>query len=645
MDRFLKLLFLALGVVLTIFELYESGFGGEFTPLVVRATHVGLVLALIFLAYDWRGGKRFGGPHSRNAASDAGDLLLAMASLAVCVYAIVNSHRFLFEISSFPSRVRTADLVAATILLLLILEASRRAASISFSLITGAVILYAMFGDRAPGVIAINPYTFNEILTQLYTTTVGFWGDITGVSAVEIAVLVLFAGMLTGVGGLDFLRDIAMVIAGRATGGAGKVAVIMSALFGMISGSSAANVASVGSFTIPMMIQQSYRREFAGGLEAASSTFGQLMPPIMGTGAFIMAELLGVSYARVMAAAVIPTVAIYAGIYFATHFYAKRDGISGLPDDLIAAARRRLTTRGAVQLLVPLVVLIGLLIIGYSVPNAAFYAYVTTLAIYLVQNWRQPAMTLLVRVRDAVMGGVTSLLAVAVLIFAAQTLVTLINMTSLGVTFTTLVTGSNVPPFAFVLLAAFATLVLGMGLPTTGAYVVAASVTIPPMLAYGFTALSAHMFVFFFAILSAITPPVCVAVYVGAAIAQANWLKVAAECMRISVMKFILPFLMLYNVALLFDGSLVLTLLSTIAVLLLSFATESLFFFQMFKRLSLAEFALGVVAVLLLVASLGLWTFDTSAGRLACGIVGALLVGTMMASNYWRRPLAVRLQT
>lgn len=628
-------LVVVLGIAFTLFQLYISLLGGALTPLVVRAVHVGFVLALVFLTVDWRGRKRF--LAQRNPASTVlPDVAFAALAVFACGYAVVHAERFLTVIASFPSRTTGMDLAAAGLLLGLIIEAARRTTSLSFALIALAVVAYALFGDRVPEAMAINPYTLSEILTQLYTSTVGFWGDITGVSAIEIGVLVLFAGVLTGAGGLDFLRNVAMVFAGRAAGGAGKVAVIMSALFGMISGSSAANVASVGSFTIPMLVRERYRREFAGGLEAASSTFGQLMPPIMGTGAFIMAELLNVSYARIMLAALLPSIAIYAAIYFATHFYAKRERVGSLPADLIANARSKLTRSAAAILLGPLITLIVLMVVGYSVPTAAFWAYVVTVVVMLFQRRQQPLRQTLGQLRDAMMVGVQSLLAVAVLIFAAQTLVTLVNMTGLGVSFTSLVTGSDLGPIALVLLTAFATLVLGMGLPTTAAYVIGASVTVPIMVKFGFSPLASHMFVFFFAILSAITPPVCVAVYVASAIAQANWLKVAWECLRISAMKYVLPFVMLCNTALLWDGTPLAIASTFVGVLVLAIALESLCFAYLFAPLSRVQGLLLAVACVALAIGLGLAPTGFEA-HLPVGVAGLALFTVAAFVNFRRR--------
>ena len=625
---------LLVGFAFTVFELYIAVLGGALTPLVVRAAHVGFVLALIFLSIDWRGRRRVG-PSADSRASPWPDIMLAAAAAATCAYAIANSERFLTVIVSFPSRATALDVGAAGLLLLLLLEAARRSTSLSFAVITVAVILYALFGNLLPPVISINPYTLAELLTQLYTSTVGFWGDITGVSAIEIGVLVLFAGVLTGAGGLDFLRNFSVVLAGRAVGGAGKVAVLMSAFFGMISGSSAANVASIGSFTIPMMKREGYRREFAAGLEAASSTFGQLMPPIMGTAAFIMAELLNLPYTRIMAAALLPSLAIYTAIYFATHFYASRDKIGALPDEVIAEARSKLTRPAALQLLGPLTVLITLIVLGWSVPTAAFWAYIATLAIFMFQRRHSPARETAGRLVDAMMAGVNGLIAVAVLIFAAQTLVTLINMTSLGLTFTTLVTGSALHPFVLVLLTALATLVLGMGMPTTAAYVIAVSVTVPLMTGFGFTALGSHMFVFFFAILSAITPPICVAVYVASAIAGAHWLKVAVECLRISLMKFVLPFAMLYEGALLLDGSVASIVLSFAVVIVLSIMLEALCFMCMFGPMSRIQALLASISCVALGAGL-MWVDGDAGTRVAIGAAGALLAAAVALLNHRR---------
>lgn len=639
--RFLRTLFVMLAVSITGFQLWIAYFGGSLTPLVVRSTHVALVLAALFVVFDWRGGNRLDPAYGGGLLSACIDLALAAITAGTSFYAAYNADRFLMSVSSFPMEATALDLTLAGILLVMILEASRRSASAAFAVIAVVVLGYALLGDHAPSILAINAFTVREVLVQFYTSTVGFWGEITGVSAVEIAVLILFAGLLTRLGGLDFMRNASVAIAGRATGGAGKVAVVMSALFGMISGSSAANIASVGGFTIPMMMRQGYRPGFAAAVEAGGSTFGQLMPPLMGTGAFIMAELLGVSYSHIMVSAIVPALVIYAAIFFAIHFYSAKHSVGALPESTLREARERLTLASGLQFLVPLLVLAGLLIAGRSIPTSAFFAYVCAVCTFVALNARSPLREILLRLREAIIAGCLGLLSVGTLIISAQVVVALINMTSLGVTMTSIAAGGFSSPLALALISAGAAIVLGMGLPTTAAYVVAASVTVPLLQSTGVAPLAAHMFIFFFAVLSAITPPVCVAVYVGAAIAGANWLEVARECMRISLMKYVLPFVMLYNGAILLDGTWSAILLSVAAAMALALVLEALCFGYMHTRFSRLDFLLGSASAALFLVYLINPSAEALSVSSAAAVGGALCLAAVWVLNHRRRPAQI----
>jgi TRAP transporter 4TM/12TM fusion protein len=350
--------------------------------------------------------------------------------------------------------------------------------------------------------------------------------------------------------------DLAMRLGGRQPGGAAKIATIASGLFGMISGSAVANVATTGNFTIPMMIRLGYPRPFAAAVEAVASTGGQIAPPIMGAAAFVMAEILGVPYLTIIVAAILPAVLFYLSVFMTVHFVALKRGLAVVPDTDMPEWRTILAPRRVLPILAALGGLGFGIWLGRSVATSAFYGILGLLVAFISTetgrlSLRQMAGKLIDGLEDAGKG----LVIIGVLLAGAQVLVSMINLTGIGVTLSSLIVSVAGDSMVLVaLIVGVVCLIMGMGLPTTAAYVLVAAVLAPAMTAVGVDPLAAHLFVFYFATISVITPPVCVAVFVGSGIAGCNWLPASGEAVRLGAVTYIVPFLLLLYPGMLLGG-------------------------------------------------------------------------------------------
>ncbi|MFS8542955.1 MAG: TRAP transporter permease [Limnochordales bacterium] len=431
------------------------------------------------------------------------------------------------------------------------LEAARRVVGTPIVVIAIAFLIYAYVGPYMPGFLAHRGYTFTQIANHMYFTTEGIFGVPLGVSATFIFLFILFGAFLekTGIG--RFFIDLANAVAGFASGGPAKVAVITSALEGTISGSSVANTVGSGSFTIPMMKRLGYRPEFAAAVEAAASTGGQLMPPIMGAAAFLMAEFTGIPYIEIAKAAVIPALLYFTGIFIAVHYEAKRLGLKGIPRSQLPSLWSVMKSRG--HLLLPLVGIIYLLMEGSTPMKAAFYGILLAIAAAMVHPTTRMSL------RDIVEGleqGARSALGIVMATAAAGIIIGVITLTGLGLKLASglvqLAQGQLLLTLVFTMLAS---LVLGMGSPTTANYVITSTIAAPALLQLGVPTLVAHMFVFYFGIVADITPPVALAAYAGAGIARGNPLRTGVLASRLAIAAFLIPYIFAYNPAMLLIGA------------------------------------------------------------------------------------------
>jgi len=546
---------IAVGYVL--FHLY-TGYAGPFPNLQQRAVHVGFALVLTFLILR---------PFIRQRGERWESVFLSVDLAAValttwcCIYIIVKYH----WIMEHPAESTPFQLILGTAAILLTLEASRRTIGLLFPILTLFFLLYAYLGPYIPDIPLVGDalaywghrgFSISYIIQIMFLSDQGLWGFVTGISATIVAMFIIFGAFILFTGGGETFIDLAVWSTGRFYGGAAKVAVVASGFFGMISGSAVANVATTGTFTIPMMKRLKYGKEFAGAVEATASSGGQITPPIMGAGAFIMAEILEVSYLKVAVCAAIPAYLYYLGCFSAIHFESVKRNLGRVPSSEVKPFREIMKLSRSVPLFVPIFILLGFLLQGYTPETSAFWAIIAAVVLFTFSTlkveeiggrWRR----LLTGMEDAG----RSMIKVVPLLVCANIIISLINITGIGVKlseFILAVAGQN--EILALILAATVTLILGMGVPTTAAYLLAAAVIAPSLKTMGFEPIAVHMFIFYYAILSAITPPVCAAVYVGAGIAQADWVQTAWISMRLALVEYMIPFIFIYNTSLLLFG-------------------------------------------------------------------------------------------
>jgi TRAP transporter 4TM/12TM fusion protein len=537
----------ALAVAFALFHVGTAApFGGAFPDLIQRSLHLAFAFALAFVLYPARPGRSPG--HRPSGV----DVLLAAGALTALGYVIVH-YDWIME---NPGESTPAARLLGTVLTLVTLEAARRTIGLVFTALAALAIAYAWWGAFIPGVWGHRGFGWVTIQESLYLSTQGILGPVTGISATLVAVFLVFGAVLYHTGGGETFVDLAKLLAGRSWGGPAKVSVFSSAFFGTISGSAVANVVVDGIFNIPLMKRMKYRPEFAAAVEATASSGGQIMPPVMGAGAFIMAELLQIPYVQVAVAAAVPAVLYYLGCGAAIHFEARRLGLARVPPELMPRAREVFAWRRSAALFVPVVLLTWFLLQGYTAQTSTFWSIVASLALFVASatSWADARERTLGLWRAFEAGG-RAIVQVATLIAAAGIIVGMINLTGVGVKLSEfIIAASGQSLLAALFFAMLVCLILGMGLPTTAAYVLAASVVAPALIKLGALPLAAHLFVFYFAIISAITPPVCAAVYVAAAIARADWVRTGLVATRLGLAGFIAPYMFVYAPALLLQG-------------------------------------------------------------------------------------------
>lgn len=534
-----------------------------FHPLLQGGISLALALALAFLLYPLdpkRVSEEAAAPRDRflygTRRSPAHlDIILLVLAVVPCIYIMLAWE----GIARAVGRYEGYQLVLGAVLSVLLLEGTRRALGKVIPIIVLFFFVYAMAGQFIPGFFGHAGYRLSEVLYQVYLMTEGIWGLLTDYTSRVIALFIVFGPVLFATGVGDAFMRIAQYTGGRTTGGAGQISVVSSALFGMISGSSAANVAVDGPLTIPTMKRLGYRSELAGAIEATASSGGQIMPPIMGAGAFIMAEFLNISYTQVMIAAAIPAVIYFAGVWAGIYVEAKRLGLGKLPVESIPSFKQVFLSRAALTFVVSLGVLIVLLIRYLPPQVSAAWALVTAMAIFLFTGgaWSLKAFWSRIKtMAGAYYDGISTALSwLMVMMSCVQMAVTLISLTGFGVKISEMILAIGSANLILALLATMVTaLILGMGMPTTAAYVIAAAVIAPALVKMGLPPLAAHMFVFFFATMSAITPPVCIACYTAAAISGGNFLRLSWIAMRLAVAAYVIPFFFVFEPAFLMQG-------------------------------------------------------------------------------------------
>ncbi len=530
-----RFLWPALGAASIAFHLWLI-FSGLVPNLVSRPLHMALALpwALIYLAktplQQWSGA------------------VLTALGLACTLWIVWNQDALGDQYGTLFGPFQIAVSVA---LLVIVLEMARRAIGWPLPLVALIMLVYGLWGQHVPGEFGFAGVPLESFLGTLTIAEGGLWGSLTGVSVSIVAVFVIFGAVLNaGEAGQGFM-NVAAAAAGRLKGGAAKVSVISSALFGSISGSASANVASTGAITLPAMTRLGYPRALAGAVEAVASSGGQIMPPLMGAGAFVMVELTGVPYTGIMAAAFLPALLYFAAVWVGIDAFALRHSLQGLPADEQPGARAVLITSGF--FLVPFCVLIwGMFAAGFTPQYAASLAILAA-SLLLVLDGRLTFDLSRTgkRLEQAAVSAGRQIATIAAIILCASIIIGVLGITGLGVKITSLIlSGSGGLLWPALLLTALACLILGMEVPTTAAYVICVSVAGPALIELGLEPLQAHLFVFWFALLSTITPPVCGAVFIAAGMVGENWLKVALSAMALGLGLYLIPLGMIANPAL-----------------------------------------------------------------------------------------------
>lgn len=540
-EAFLRDAFLtAVCSVFSLFHIYTSYFG-VLSGMRQRIVHLGFALFLTFWVHP---GFRSKAPSALDRVAGG---LLSLVSGTACTYLFFLDPDLPFrEGEIFP-----VDMVFGVIAVLAVLEATRRVAGLALPLISFIFILYAYMGPYLPGILGHRGFPVDRIVYVLFLTTEGLFGVALYVSATFIILFIILAAFLkeTGIG--DFFIDIAYGLFGCFRGGPAKVAVVASSFFGTFSGSAIANVTGTGTFTIPLMIRTGFAPEFAAAVEAVASTGGQFMPPIMASVAFVIAEILGTSYFHVAVAAAIPAILYYAAIFAQVDFRAGRQGLKGVGRHKLPKVGKILRQNG--HLLLPLVVLIYLLGVAQVTPMlAGFWSILSTVALGLLRSAGRLSVSKTV---NALREGALGALSVAAACANIGIIIGMLMLTGLGLKLSGMlveIAGQNV--LLLLALTMVTSLILGMGVPTLAAYLVLALLVAPALIQMGVKPMAAHLFMFYFGIISAITPPVALAAYTAAGIAGSDPMRTGFQATKLGVAAFIVPFLFVYYPALLMDG-------------------------------------------------------------------------------------------
>jgi TRAP transporter 4TM/12TM fusion protein len=598
----------AVAVAMSVFHLYVA-FVGPPDAYVFRGAHLAFALAMAFLIMPGRTG--------RGAAAGWFDVSLVAVAVAAAMYPAVRLD-YILNRMYYVDDPQVLDYVFGGALILLVLEATRRFTGWALPLTALVFMAYGLtLGNQSAGIM----------LDQLFLTTEGIYGIPLYVSATYVMLFILFGAFVERSGAGQLFMDFALAIAGHSAGGPAKVAVITSSLFGTVSGSAVANVMTTGAFTIPLMKRTGYRPAFAGAVEAVASTGGQLMPPIMGAAAFVMAEFLGVSYLKVAVFALLPAVLYYVAVFMAVHFEAKRIGLVGLPRVDLPRMRLVLSARG--HLFLPLVIIVAVLLAGKSAAFAALCGIGSVIPTTWLRQTTRGTFTVKAIV-EALESGARNTLVVALACACAGLVIGTITLTGIGLSFTGVVLALSQNSLILALfLTMLAGILLGMGLPTTPAYIVQVALLVPAMVKLGVQVEAAHLFVLYFAVLSAITPPVAMAVYAANGLSGASVMDTGWAAVKLGMTGYIIPFMFVFSPSLLLMGEPTVVAMavvsSTIGVVCLAGGLHSHFFFgpaRPWERLMLIAAALALIKP-------G-WMTD---------LLGAALIVLTAASQFWVRPI------
>jgi len=507
--------------------------------LLQRAAHVSIGLALIFLIYPAR-------EHSDRQHIPYFDWVLMLASFASLGYIWIEYQEIMTSRGGIPN---TWDIVFAIITVILVIEAARRIMGWMLPILGLIFLTYPFISHFSwmPDRLLTRPYSVSDIFGQMYLKTEGLYSSAIGASVTFIFLFILFGAFLSKSGMGKLFNDLAMALAGHKQGGPAKVAVISSGFMGSINGTAVANVVGTGAFTIPLMKKVGYQKNFAGAVEASASVGGQILPPIMGASAFIMAETTGVSYGTIALAAVLPALLYYLGVISQVHFRAGRDNLKGLPKSDLPRVKEVLKQRG--HLLIPIVALVIFLFQSIPVSYAAVYTIILTI---IVANLRKTTRMGIKQILEAFADGAKQSLSVMAACAVVGLIIGVVSLTSFGSVMTSYImnVGSG-NLFLTLFFTMIASMILGMGLPSIPAYIITATMAAPALAHFDVPIIVAHMFVFYFGLFANITPPVALAAFAGAGISGGDPMKTGFQALKLSLAGFIVPFLFVYNPAML----------------------------------------------------------------------------------------------
>ena len=593
-------------VICLLFTLYHLAYASgirflQMVNLKHHAIHVGLILMLGFALYP-----EFKKSSRKKIAWY--DWIFIALSIAMPIYVFVRYPAFI----STGFKGEQIDIIMGTILIVLVLIASRRLSGWALPILSIIFILYALYGRSLPGIFRHRGYTWKRIVTYLTTDTGGIYGTSIKVSATYIVLFIIFGEVMNKCGMGQFFNDIANAIAGHTKGGPAKVAVLASGFLGSINGSAVANVVTTGTFTIPLMKKTGYSKEFAGSVEATASVGGQLLPPIMGAAAFVMAETLGVKYGVIIKAAVIPALIYYLGIIIQVQMRATKDHLHGLPKDQMPKVKDVMKERG--HLLIPILFLLYMLIFsGVTVIRGAFWTIVVTI---VVAQLRPISRMSFKDICDAFVQGAKSTVSVAVACACVGIIVGVCGQTGFALNVAHAIISIGKQSLMLTLLFTMVTcMILGMGLPSIPSYLITATIAAPALVELGQPVIAAHMFCFYFAMFANLTPPVALASFAAAGLSGGSPMKTGWQSVRLALAGFIVPFMFVYNPPLLLENvtflsGLQVVVTACIGVVLIAAAVEG----YLLGRMNVVLRIIAGVGAFLLIDS-GIWT---DLGGLAC---------------------------
>lgn len=540
------------------------------------------------------------------------DVLLMLAGIGTVIYCITAERGMAYRMGSNPT---TADLIAISIILLLLLEGTRRIYGMILPTVAIVFLLYCNFGQYFSGGLGHSGYSWKKTISYMLGYEAVF-GSPMNASATMVFLFMVFGAFLTFSGAGPFFIDLAMSLAGSKRGGPAKVAVISSALFGTVSGNSVANVVSTGAFTIPLMKSVGYKPKFAAAVEATASSGGQIMPPILGSAAFIMAELIGAPYSEIMLASIIPALLYFFTVFLMVDIEAAKNNLTGVAKEELPKRKYVLQN---LYMLLPLVVLtIVMTVLNQSAIRAASWGILSCIIVYIIKNRKFSFKEIM----DAMADGAKSACGMICACGTAGIVVGVLNMTGAGIKFASFVVEvANGHLLVALILTMIASLILGMGLPTSASYIICAAVAAPALIDMGLTAIQAHMFVFYFACISAITPPVAMAAYAGATISGSKPMEVGFTACKLGICAFIVPFMFCYAPTLLWKGAagdIIVTIITAlIGATMLSYGLQ--------RYAGCFSLPLGIIPACILIASALLMIIPGTVTDLI-GIAGACVV-------------------